>query len=96
VDANAGRLFWMLEYLGHKDVRVLDGGIEKYRSEGYGGIVSEKSAKEPTTFVASVNLTKLATKAYVSANHDGAGFSVVDARNSSTLQRSGFPVPSIS
>jgi len=29
-----GRIFWMLEYLGHRDVRVLEGGYEKWLATG--------------------------------------------------------------
>jgi thiosulfate/3-mercaptopyruvate sulfurtransferase len=29
-----GRLFWMLEYLGHRDVRILEGGYGAWRAEG--------------------------------------------------------------
>lgn len=29
-----GRFFWMLHYLGHDDVRVLDGGYPKWKREG--------------------------------------------------------------
>ena len=31
----ASRLFWTLEYLGHDDVHLLDGGIQGWQSEGY-------------------------------------------------------------
>ncbi len=30
-----GRAFWLLEYLGHTDVHVLDGGIGAWREAGY-------------------------------------------------------------
>ena len=29
-----GRLFWMLEYLGHEDVRILYGGMPRWKAEG--------------------------------------------------------------
>lgn len=29
-----GRIDWMLEYLGHREVRILDGGYEAWRAEG--------------------------------------------------------------
>ena len=28
------RVFWTLEMLGHKEICVLDGGIDKWRAEG--------------------------------------------------------------
>ena len=32
--AIAGRLWWMLHWLGHKAVQVLDGGLKKWQREG--------------------------------------------------------------
>lgn len=31
---HAGRLFWMLEYLGHREAAILDGGLPRWRDEG--------------------------------------------------------------
>ena len=33
----AARVFWLLEYLGHPNVRVLDGGIGAWRRQGLSG-----------------------------------------------------------
>src|SRR6187399_1183109 len=30
----AARVFWFLEYLGHPNVRVLDGGVDRWTGEG--------------------------------------------------------------
>jgi 3-mercaptopyruvate sulfurtransferase SseA len=81
VDANAGRLFWILEYLGHADIHILDGGFDKYKKDGYGGIVTDKAVRDPATFAASVDETRLATRQYVLDNHARDGFAVVDSRN---------------
>jgi thiosulfate/3-mercaptopyruvate sulfurtransferase len=32
---HAARLFWMLEYFGHRKVSILNGGIQKWTAEGY-------------------------------------------------------------
>ena len=32
----AGRLWWMLKYMGHNNVRVLDGGLAAWTKAGYG------------------------------------------------------------
>lgn len=37
---SAARLFWALEYLGHADVRLLDGGWEGWRAAGGAGTTS--------------------------------------------------------
>ena len=52
--------FWYMEYLGHKDVRVLDGGIGAWTSEGKH--LSQKTNKlPPTQFKANVVKSRLAT-----------------------------------
>jgi len=32
----AGRLWWMLRYLGHSHVQILDGGLDAWQKSGYG------------------------------------------------------------
>ena len=51
---HAARLFWMLEYFGHRKVAVLNGGYPKWMKEGR--LISERSREpQPKTFV--INLT---------------------------------------
>jgi thiosulfate/3-mercaptopyruvate sulfurtransferase len=46
----AARLWWMLRWLGHDAVAVLDGGFAKWMREGR-VVTSEVTKPEPTTFV---------------------------------------------
>ena len=41
----AGRAFMTLEYLGHRDVRLLDGGLASWRAAGYPVLTDEAVAK---------------------------------------------------
>ncbi len=45
----AARLLWVLDYLGHPDVRLLDGGLPAWASHG-GGLTEEPPRVEPTAF----------------------------------------------
>ena len=36
-DLRAARVFWFLEYFGHPDVRVLDGGVQAWLAAGFAG-----------------------------------------------------------
>ncbi len=45
----AARLLWALRYLGHPDVRLLDGGLAAWRAAG-GALTTEPPRVEPTTF----------------------------------------------
>lgn len=52
--------FWYMEWLGHKDVRVLDGGIAAWVAEGK-SLETKPNKLLPTTFKANVNERRLAT-----------------------------------
>jgi thiosulfate/3-mercaptopyruvate sulfurtransferase len=45
----AARLWWMLRYLGHDDVAVLDGGIGAWRAAG-GPVTTEATQRAPRIF----------------------------------------------
>ena len=56
----AARLWWMLRYLGHADVAVLDGGWQVWLAAG-GAIVSGPEAVAPRTFTATPRPDRLVT-----------------------------------
>jgi thiosulfate/3-mercaptopyruvate sulfurtransferase len=45
-DTRAARGFWFLEYFGHTDVHVLDGGLRAWREAGYPVTTAAKLAKQ--------------------------------------------------
>jgi len=45
-DTRAARGFWFVEYFGHTDVHVLDGGIRAWREAGYPVTTEAKVAKQ--------------------------------------------------
>jgi thiosulfate/3-mercaptopyruvate sulfurtransferase len=47
-----GRLWWMLRWLGHDNVFVLDGGIAQWQAEGR-SVEAQLNTKSATTFTAS-------------------------------------------
>ncbi len=51
LDATVG--FWIMEYLGHDKVHVLNGGVDAWRKAGY-RLDNKLVKKEPTTFKANV------------------------------------------
>jgi thiosulfate/3-mercaptopyruvate sulfurtransferase len=46
----ASRLWWLLHWLGHDAIAVLDGGVDRWRAEGR-PLTSELPEPRPTTFV---------------------------------------------
>lgn len=80
VDANAGRVFWMLEYLGATDVHVLDGGYDKWVSD-VRATVTTPTVVTAATFTPASDSSRLATKASVLANYGNTAYAIVDSRN---------------
>lgn len=83
-DAGAGtwssRLFWALEYLGHEQVHLLDGGITAWEQSGQ-EISSHIQVPERGDFTADVRPQLLADFDYVEDNLDSEDVLVLDARS---------------
>ena len=74
----ASRLWWLLRWLGHDAVAVLDGGLDKWIAEGRPQ-TSEPPAPQPTTFAAAPLGAAASAGEIVSHLNDGSIF-VLDAR----------------
>ena len=75
----AGRLWWMLRWLGHSDVLVLDGGIAQWQKEGR-AVEAEPNTHAATTFRATINDTMRLTAAETLAAINDGGRRILDAR----------------
>ncbi len=84
-DSNSGlwasRLFWALEYLGHKDIHILNGGWNKW--------VQEKRAVQMTSyvpprgkFIPHVQSGLLATETWILGNLNNPNVQIIDTRSS--------------
>ncbi len=72
--------FWQLKIYGHSDVRILDGGREKWIAEGR-KLSRSMPNPEPTTYRSrSLNQELRAFLPYVKAAVKGQGYSIVDVR----------------
>ncbi|MGI4857736.1 MAG: sulfurtransferase [Janthinobacterium lividum] len=76
----AARLWWLLRWLGHADVAVLDGGFQAW--EAHGGLVefSEPRAATPGDFTPRAALTGTIDAAAILADIGRGEWLVVDAR----------------
>ena len=75
----AARLWWMLRWLGHSAVAVLDGGWQRWRDEGrptQGGVETRAAA----TFTAHPRPELIVDTAEVERVREDPGFRVMDAR----------------
>lgn len=91
VDANAGRVFWLLEYSGARDVHILDGGYDKWVSDGR-STVTTATAVTAATFTPVPDNTRLATREEVLAHYaDTANYAIVDSRNATDYTTKHIP-----
>jgi thiosulfate/3-mercaptopyruvate sulfurtransferase len=77
--ASATRLWWMLRWLGHDRVAVLDGGWEAWTNAG-APVTADLPRVEVTTFSASPRALAVDVS-YVQSHLQDAGMLVVDARS---------------
>ncbi len=75
----AGRIFWMLEYLGCTDVHILNGGWDKWVADGR-PTETKTNALTQATFKAAVNNSVRATKESILAKMQNNNFVLIDAR----------------
>ena len=73
----AARAWWLLRWLGHREVYVLDGGFPAYRAEG-GDVSTDEPAPAPTAFRPQVRPELVATAQDVAGRP--AGTLLLDSR----------------
>ncbi len=76
----ACRMRWSLGYYGHNDVRVLDGGWERWLAEGR-RVTSAVPDFEPTAFVAQEQTRLQATADEIQAGLAAGGMQLIDVRS---------------
>ncbi|NDP20299.1 MAG: sulfurtransferase [Paludibacter sp.] len=76
---NAGRMYWILKYLGCDDVSVLDGQMDAWFAARK-PITKNPKKLTPTNFSASVNSSMLVDKAYVKSKLSSSSTIIVDSR----------------
>ncbi|MDH3229438.1 MAG: rhodanese-like domain-containing protein, partial [Alphaproteobacteria bacterium] len=86
--------FWILEYLGHDKVHVLNGGLDAWRKSG-NRLDSKPTMREPTTFKANVVASRYGSTDEVLkiANGDLSGVQLLDSRT--PQEYAGTDVPAI-
>lgn len=75
-----GRLWWMLKWLGHANVAVLDGGFQAWQAAGGAVASGEEPARAPSTFAVADALVSLRSSDQVLANLGKPTQQMLDAR----------------
>jgi len=81
----APRAWWMFLSFGHRNVRVLDGGLKKWVAEGR-KVESGQVAPKPAAFKASFDARRTRSMQQLIANIASRGEQVIDARASERYQ----------
>ncbi len=78
--ANASRLWWLLNYVGHEKVYILDGGFPAWQEKGL-PITTETPVAIRKTFKGNIQDRMLVTMETVRENiHAGADVTLIDSR----------------
>ncbi|MDJ0736730.1 MAG: sulfurtransferase [Nostocaceae cyanobacterium] len=83
--AFAARLWWLLRYLGHEQVAVLNGGFTAWLEAGY-GVTDEISTPRMATFIPQVRDRMVVDIETVKSRKDMSGVVLVDSRDSDRYQ----------
>jgi thiosulfate/3-mercaptopyruvate sulfurtransferase len=75
----ATRLWWVLNYYGHTNVKVLNGGWHRWLTEGR-PVTFHATKAPPATFTATPHPEICASADMLKAKHSDAGCQVLDAR----------------
>jgi thiosulfate/3-mercaptopyruvate sulfurtransferase len=75
----ASRLWWVLRYYGHMNVKVLNGGWHRWLTEGR-PVDFHSTRVQPATFKATPNPALVASAEYLKEKHTDASCQVLDAR----------------
>lgn len=77
---NSARMFWTLEYVGHRDARILDGGWNAWQADG---LVTSTDTPDvtPTSYPISLVADRLITADDLLAHLDDPNYVILDARS---------------
>jgi thiosulfate/3-mercaptopyruvate sulfurtransferase len=91
----APRVWWMFLAYGHRDIRILNGGLKKWRAEGRPVEAGEVAVK-PATFNASYDARRVRSIEQMIANVASRAEQVIDARAADRFEgRAAEPRPGI-
>lgn len=77
---DAARFFWTLEYYGHTDVRLLNGGWKAWQSAGH-AISTEVPNLEPAVYAIALEAVRRVEADWVAQNLENDSVQLIDARS---------------
>lgn len=77
--AGAARLWWLLRYFGHEQVRILDGGLAAWQANDY-ALTTDAPVGRSGNFRAKPGSLPVADQQWVRDHLDDAGVALIDSR----------------
>lgn len=90
----ASRLWWLLRWLGHQAVAVLDGGLTAWCREG-GSLTSVTDQPKPAEFIATPKSEMVCDTAEIERNLDAQEFVLLDGRAAARFRGEQEPLDSV-
>jgi len=75
----SGRMYWILDYMGANDVKILDGGLKAWKAARK-PVTRNASTAKAVTFTPRINKSYVATMATVQTAIDNPNYVIIDAR----------------
>jgi thiosulfate/3-mercaptopyruvate sulfurtransferase len=76
---HAARLFWMLDYFGHRHASILNGGIQKWTADGY-KLSRDRVEVKPAQFTPTPSERRSASADWLLEHRDDPNVLVIDVR----------------
>jgi thiosulfate/3-mercaptopyruvate sulfurtransferase len=84
----APRAWWMFLSFGHANVKIVNGGLKKWRAEGRPVEAGRPAAPQPARFTATFDPSYVRSKAQLVANLDSRAEQTIDARAANRFEGS--------
>ncbi|MEO1197872.1 MAG: sulfurtransferase [Pseudomonadota bacterium] len=88
---HAARMFWLLEYLGHRNVQLLDGGIQAWTAAEQTLATGAGKSPTPQRFAPAVTPRRYASADYILAHREDDDTLVIDVRPSNLFAKGHIP-----
>jgi thiosulfate/3-mercaptopyruvate sulfurtransferase len=87
---HAARLFWMLEYLGHRKVSILNGGIQKWTANGH-TLSRDQVGARPAPFTPTLMDRRIASADWLLERRNDPNVVVIDVRPPALFAKGHIP-----
>ena len=87
---HAARLFWMLDYFGHRKVGILNGGIQKWTADGH-KLSRNRAKARPAQFTPTPMDRRIASADWLLERRHDPNVVVIDVRPAASYQKGHIP-----